>query len=388
MLGSIVFVHGTGVRLEGYAATLASVKAQVAVANIAVPVVACAWGEPLGITYGGRSLPDGPSEAQLSVEASELARWTWLLDDPLAEMDRLAIRDTRATEGALPPPGIKPEWQKRLEAIKAYTLSQSAEELLTRVGVTDLWPGAAATVVKSAIVREALERSAEAGELPDAIAALARAVVAELHRRATEAMRPAPSAALRGRLCRILVVDWGGAVAGLSTFLTRMFERAGTSIARRNRATLNALAAAPIGDVLLYQSRGHKIRDFIRKTIEAAPGPALVVAHSLGGIACVDLLASDNPPAVEGLVTIGSQSPLFHEFGALAALKEGQDLPYAFPPWLNVFDRNDFLSFVGERIFGGRIKDFEVYSGQPFPDSHSAYFANPEVWTEIARFFS
>ena len=45
------------------------------------------------------------------------------------------------------------------------------------------------------------------------------------------------------------------------------------------------------GDVLMYLARGDAIRDFIAARIEAVPGPVLLVAHSLGGIACVDLLA-------------------------------------------------------------------------------------------------
>lgn len=389
MVGSIVFVHGTGVRINGYGPALEAVRREAREAGISVPVVACPWGEPLGVSYKGHSLPEPPSEKQLEEHALDLAQWTWLLDDPLAELDRLAIRDTRSTRGRdAQPPGKKPTWLARLEEIKAYEPSVELSAILSRLGIGDLWKGAAGEVVDSSIARLAFERSQEAGELPDAIAALARACVAELHRRAIDDARPGPSRDLRDRLWRILVVDWKGAVAGLSTFLAGMFQRAGTSLLRSNRANLNALIADPIGDVLLYQSRGGEIRDFIRQIIDKSPGPALVLAHSLGGIACVDLLASSMPPKVMGLVTIGSQSPLFHEFGALASLDEGDELPGNFPPWLNVFDRNDFLSFVGGRVFEGKVQDFEVHSGQPFPDSHGAYFANPELWREIAKFVS
>jgi hypothetical protein len=90
-------------------------------------------------------------------------------------------------------------------------------------------------------------------------------------------------------------------------------------------------------------------------------------------------------PRVERLVTVGSQSPLLYEIGALASLKPGQPLPQDFPPWLNIFDRNDMLSYVASRLFP-LAKDFEVESGQPFPDAHSAYFANEQAWAEIGRF--
>ena len=385
MVGSIVFVHGTGVRLDGYLSALETARTEVLAAKLDVPIVPCSWGEPLGTTYQGLSLPDAPTGKELERQALNLAQWTWLLDDPLAELDRLAIRSVDGEQVA-PPPGRMPEWLKSLEAIRAYEPRTELEALLTRIGLRSLWPAVVAEIINSPITKSAFERSGEARELPDAIGALARACAAELHRQAIGAGRPAPSTDLRNRLCNILVQDWGGAVAGLSDFLTGMFQRAGTSILRRNRGSLNALAAAPIGDVLLYQSRGAKIRGFIQETIENAPGPVLLLAHSLGGVASVDLLASTKPPKVAGLVTVGSQSPLFHEFGALHSLTEGAPLPHTFPPWLNVFDRNDFLSFVGEGVFPGRVRDFEVDSGQPFPDSHGAYFGNPKLWLEIARF--
>ena len=44
------------------------------------------------------------------------------------------------------------------------------------------------------------------------------------------------------------------------------------------------------GDILLYQSRGHDIRAFIEEKLQHAEPPVTIVAHSLGGIACVDLL--------------------------------------------------------------------------------------------------
>jgi hypothetical protein len=50
------------------------------------------------------------------------------------------------------------------------------------------------------------------------------------------------------------------------------------------------------------------------------------MVHSLGGIACFDMLALPDPPEVARLVTAGSQSPLLYELGALASLKPPQGL--------------------------------------------------------------
>ncbi|MGT2445905.1 hypothetical protein ACU4I5_26935 (plasmid) [Ensifer adhaerens] len=111
-----------------------------------------------------------------------------------------------------------------------------------------------------------------------------------------------------------------------------------------------------------------------------------LVGHSLGGIACVDLLAMPEAPKVHRLVTFGSQSPYFYEIDALTSVKKPDVLPKGFPPWLNLFDRNDFLSFVGERLFPGQVEDFEVKSGASFPESHSAYLGNEDVWTKVRGF--
>jgi hypothetical protein len=53
------------------------------------------------------------------------------------------------------------------------------------------------------------------------------------------------------------------------------------------------------------------------------------------------------------------------------------------PNWLNVYDPRDLLSYVGAPLFPGRVEDVEVDNRQPFPPSHSAYWANPQVWDAI-----
>ena len=164
-----------------------------------------------------------------------------------------------------------------------------------------------------------------------------------------------------------------------------IFKRATTRVLRRHRNQFTDSAALPIGDILLYQSRGDAVREFVRQKVTKSKPPVMLVAHSLGGIACFDLLALPNPPAVAALVTVGSQPALLYEIGALVSLKPPQPLPAGFPPWLNIYDRNDFLSYVTKRLFP-TADDLEVNSGQAFPESHGAYFANDEVWRAIRNF--
>jgi hypothetical protein len=182
-----------------------------------------------------------------------------------------------------------------------------------------------------------------------------------------------------------LLLDWGQQVHGIGDFFLGLIQRSGTRFIRNRRELIHGAATLAIGDVLLYRSKGNVVRSFIRAKIEAATSPVTLVGHSLGAIACVDLLALPHPPAVANLVTVGSQSSFFNEIGALQALKQGASLPDTFPRWLNIFDRNDFLSFVCERIFP-QVVDLEIPSGQPFPESHSAYFSSETVWTAIRSF--
>jgi hypothetical protein len=136
-------------------------------------------------------------------------------------------------------------------------------------------------------------------------------------------------------------------------------------------------------DILLYQTRGGQIRDFIQQQIEQAEPPVVLLAHSLGGIACVDLLVEQSLPQVALLITAGSQAPFMYEINALYSLEFGQQLPEHFPQWLNLYDKRDFLSYIGSKIFPRRVEDLEIDSKQPFPRSHSAYWENDTTWQAI-----
>jgi hypothetical protein len=381
--GTIVLVHGTGVRLKSYTRSFAKAKAVAATQGIGADFLECAWGDVLGVDFEGRCLPDPPSENQLRADAQAFAEWSWLFDDPLFELHKLTIRDTSRVAQPLLPPGATPAWETLFESIRRYTPSSDLRLLLERGGLEDQFGAAWSDVIDDPTTRLAFEKSAH--ELPEAANALARAVVASLHIHATADGQPGPSRRLRDSLVQRLIVDWDQVVYAPGTFFANLFRRAATRMLRQHRSEFTDSAALPIGDVLLYQARGVEVRTYIRDKIARAKPPVTLVAHSLGGIACVDLLALANPPAVDRLVTVGSQSSLLYEIGALTSLKPPQPLPSSFPPWLNIFDRNDFLSYLAEPLFG-RVTDVEVESGQPFPDSHSAYFGNDVVWRAIKDF--
>jgi hypothetical protein len=175
------------------------------------------------------------------------------------------------------------------------------------------------------------------------------------------------------------VQDWVGVrqVVGLALAGSTFY------VQRKRRSTADATYPGP-GDVLFYMVRGEAIRHFIRDRILEATPPVVLLAHSLGGIASVDLLAQEALPQVKLLVTVGSQASFLYEIDSLPSCRFGEPLPDNFPEkWLNIYDLRDFLSFVGEKIFPGRVEDVKVDNRQPFPRSHSAYWTNPQTWKAI-----
>ncbi|WP_159054756.1 hypothetical protein [Streptomyces dysideae] len=158
------------------------------------------------------------------------------------------------------------------------------------------------------------------------------------------------------------------------------------------RGPITGGATPFLGDILRYQARGQALRDHLHRAITADDGPTVLIGHSLGGVALVDLLAQSAAcgAPVRGpllLVTVGSQAPFLHELGALAGLDPDDSLPDGFPRWLNVYDRQDMLAFLAEPVFPGdaRVTDHEVSSRQPFPLCHSAYWKTGGVYDGIAR---
>lgn len=177
----------------------------------------------------------------------------------------------------------------------------------------------------------------------------------------------------------------------LGSTLERLTLNLITDVAIRRRVPLTDAASDFSRSIIYYLRRGAEARTAVTHALRMAnqDAPVILFGHSLGGVAAVDLV-SDPGWKAEGvrldlLVTAGSQSPWLYLLGGLAHL--APDGAGTLPvPWLNFWDERDLLSFCGERVFAGRgdrIIDQEVQSGEPFPGSHSAYFANPDVFRAI-----
>ncbi|MEU1106656.1 hypothetical protein ABZ408_37750 [Streptomyces tibetensis] len=109
-----------------------------------------------------------------------------------------------------------------------------------------------------------------------------------------------------------------------------------------------------------------------------------MIAYSFGCMPCFDLLAQEEIGRVDQLITVTSQIPLLYETGALVSLEPPEVLPEHFPKrWLNIYDRQDLLSFAAAQVFSGAATDREVDNRQPFPHAHTTYWMNPDFWTAV-----
>lgn len=373
--GTILFVHGTGERLRSQESFPAFLHARAKHFGIGWDIEPCLWGDAVGTEFIGKSLPDPPEENER--ERQQTREWSYYDADPLFGLRLLSLPDSGNAKGSL---GGPPVWELAWEKIRAYVPSDDLDALLDRGALNSTWPAAWGEILGDPVVKEAFQASGD--NTADPSRALAEGVIARL---VTLAEAPV-SRATRGKLIERLRVDWQADVRGVGTLVSKFIAAKATSWLRTHRSEWSNAASLKVGDILLYQTRGEHIRLFLAARAAKLKPPVVLLAHSLGGVACVDLMASPAAPTdVRGLITAGSQAPLFHELGALSSIKEGADLPERFPNWLNFYDRNDFLSYVGRRMFS-RVTDVEVKSGLSFPESHSGYWSCDETWLEIGRF--
>ncbi|MFE2307023.1 hypothetical protein, partial [Streptomyces sp. NPDC059411] len=267
--------------------------------------------------------------------------------------------------------------------------------LLRGTGLAAGFPAALEAVAGSAEAARAGARATEEPQARELATALARAVTAAAL--ASAGAEADCTGAERDRLVELLTTRLGGDArvpgARAAAVLGRLAMRVTTQpLLNAWRGSLTVGATPALGDILRYQARGADLRAFLHARITAEPGPTVLIGHSLGGIALVDLLAlaaarGEPVPGAALLVTVGSQAPFLYELGALTGIAPGTKLPYAFPRWLNVYDRQDVLSYLAEPVFPGdpRVSDHEIGSRQPFPACHSAYWKQDSLYARIEQ---
>lgn len=392
-----LFVHGTGVRRPHFDVLFARVQAGLSAVAPGLRTAPCYWGEPYGsrLHAGGRTIPSGTSHRSLPETGGaddlgdgpvdeETAAWALLERDPFFELRLLALHPAEDLD-VLPPNALSPA-EALADAVRAMPEDPELSGLVAAAGLAaDL-----GTAIGAVLDSGPYDEAAAGPDTAELRRAVVRAIVAQALRDADARIGgPLPVDGesrdrIVGRCTALLGTDRGlggplaraGVRLALSLGATRPVER--------RRAAVTEAAAPAAGDVLRYLSRGSALRDAIGRAVADLDGPVVLVAHSLGGIACLDLLATTPLPQVALLVTVGSQAPLLYELDALPSLGYGEPLPAGFPAWLNVYDRRDLLAFLAQPVFPSAV-DHELDNRVPFPRSHSAYFGNPALYARIGK---
>ncbi|NER96139.1 MAG: hypothetical protein F6J86_20230, partial [Symploca sp. SIO1B1] len=377
---TVVFIHGTGVRQPQYGQTLRQIEQKLQEQRPDVQIAPCFWGEDFGakLHSQGASIPLFDTTLALGEEEEEpeLVLWEQLYRNPLYELQLLSVkpRDEGDTNFFEESPGE--QLQSRLESL---ILSESLQAKLEEAGIAEVFDSARQLIVNSEAYRQAMAAASEPlGEYCDA---LSRGIVAQAMACCEEKFLYPPvltDAKLRDEVVQLLSSALGDADLGIGSWvgekLLQLAMPTVTAQVQKKRGVITSNVSPMSGDILLYLSRGEGIRGFIKETIEPLEPPVVLLAHSLGGIACVDLLVQESLPQVKLLVTVGSQAPFLYEINALHSLPYGEPLPDYFPDWLNIYDLRDFLSYIGANVFPNKVQDILVDNQQPFARSHSAYW--------------
>ncbi|MBG1265280.1 hypothetical protein [Nostoc sp. WHI] len=384
---TVIFVHGTGIREREYNETFKIVEQKIHAQRPEIKVAPCLWGA-LGAKFSENRASVPLEDATLALSQgevdAEIVLWGQLYCDPLYELRLLSLKPIESENAFGEEPGDILE-----SRVASLIPTSQLQAKLQEAGIAEIFEQAREAVIHSEPYYQALLTVSET-DLSEYYAPIARAIAAQAIFISEQQEKFPPiltDAQLRDNVVELLTLALGEAELGLGSWLLKpLVELAlpmGTNYVRGNRLELTDKISPMPGDILLYQTRGEKIRQFIQQQIEEAEPPVVLLAHSLGGIACVDLLVQQQLSQVELLVTVGSQAPFLYEINALYSLEYGQLLPEHFPEWLNIYDLRDFLSYVGNKIFCDRVQDVRVDSKQPFPRSHGAYWTNAKTWEAI-----
>lgn len=196
-------------------------------------------------------------------------------------------------------------------------------------------------------------------------------------------------------------VEWG------TLQLQQSLSRLSGQVISAKRAPIQEDLSRFLGDAFKYvQTRGDRnhpgaIVETVIADLEAALAAKseadpylIVIAHSMGGNISYDILSYYRPDiSVDVFVTIGSQVSLLEELKLFNKLvpnvpgTSGDRIPKPgnIAHWMNIYNRNDVLSFACERVFAD-VVDFEFPAGSLFGmrAAHSVYFQRISFYERFA----
>ena len=266
-MGSVIFVHGTGVREGSYKKSLSRVGEKLFAKRADLTVIPCLWGETLGSNTSQklRSIPDEYSYRSsdlLNEDDYSVGIWGLLYDDPLYELRLLSLQPKRKLEAA--PNQLSP-YQQLDGAIKKIKVEGELKEILGVSGLIEVWNDAVQAVIASKEHTSALSNASIASD--DYRQAIARAFIAQailtLHVKQKLHYSESPIRAEdRDRLIDLLIEQLGGRRGPLGWIAKQVIGRPATVFVRRKRTEFSELAYPEVGDILLYQTRGEAIHEF------------------------------------------------------------------------------------------------------------------------------
>jgi len=295
MHGTLYFVHGTGVRDEGFNRTIELIRTGIARAGLTgVQVKGRCWGSQFGVAVGeeelsavlpkrtAKGIAGGPSQAEVNATF-----WALLLDDPLFEL-RLAIGRGDIGSPAQPLPKRSSPDQEALAILRAMR-QDLVDPLPGEVPASDIC-AAADWLAQEKTLAQAAWAFGRVND-PAFVAAMARSLVAHvLSRKRLASPGTAPAASYRSgdrdelvsAVIRAMSKQTKGQIGGwLRDKATEAAKSRATSYALGRRVGLTAETLPGIGDILFYQRRGAPIVQALAEDLANTSPPTVAVGHSL-----------------------------------------------------------------------------------------------------------
>ena len=245
MRSSFVFVHGTGVRGEGYRRTFDQLRGR-----LGGDVSGCFWGASQGawLRAKGASIPHYDVTGGSEPSEQELALWAVLYTDPWYELRLLRF----TVEGAADvPPSVTPPADALREQIATFAPSIALHAELSACGLAEGFEKGLAALRVSDEFNEAAETAAV--EPLEHRRAIGRALLAC----ALADSEVTITGARRDLLTEQITEELGGYGRGIGDWLTRSVKgiatRAITSRITRKRGSITDSSVGAGGDILLYQ---------------------------------------------------------------------------------------------------------------------------------------